>query len=131
MSVVHHTRSYIFVSVCPPRKASFIFVSVLSKAEIRWHEGFFYSHTLRILHYTALQCTALHPPPRYTRSCDADRLDIAKNELGAMLEEEELASAILLVFANKQVRERVCVCVCVNFTVSHITMKSFTLRLTP
>ena len=29
-------------------------------------------------------------------------MDIAKNELGAMLEEEELSSAILLVFANKQ-----------------------------
>ena len=113
MSVVHHTRSYIFVSVCPPRKASFIFVSVLSKAEIRWPEGFFYSHTLRILHCTALH--TLHYTRRctYTRSCDADRLDIAKNELGAMLEEEELASAILLVFANKQVRERECVCVCV------------------
>mmetsp|Transcript_29513 Transcript_29513/g.50624 ORF Transcript_29513/g.50624 Transcript_29513/m.50624 type:complete len:184 (-) Transcript_29513:166-717(-) len=35
-------------------------------------------------------------------SCDVDRLGIAKQELMAMLEEEELKDAILLVFANKQ-----------------------------
>ena len=35
-------------------------------------------------------------------SCDTDRLNIAKQELMAMLEEEELKDAILLVFANKQ-----------------------------
>jgi len=35
-------------------------------------------------------------------SCDVDRLGIAKQELMAMLEEEELRDAILLVFANKQ-----------------------------
>lgn len=35
-------------------------------------------------------------------SCDVDRLGIAKQELLAMLEEEELKDAILLVFANKQ-----------------------------
>ena len=35
-------------------------------------------------------------------SCDTARLGIAKQELGAMLEEEELKDAILLVFANKQ-----------------------------
>ena len=35
-------------------------------------------------------------------SADRDRLKIAKQELFAMLEEEELKDAILLVFANKQ-----------------------------
>jgi ADP-ribosylation factor-like protein 1 len=35
-------------------------------------------------------------------SCDSERLGIAKQELMAMLEEEELKDAILLVFANKQ-----------------------------
>eukprot|EP01036_Dinobryon_divergens_P027539 gene27539-36333_t len=35
-------------------------------------------------------------------SCDVDRLGIAKQELNAMLEEEELKDATLLVFANKQ-----------------------------
>lgn len=35
-------------------------------------------------------------------SCDGERLGIAKQELLAMLEEEELKDAILLVFANKQ-----------------------------
>lgn len=35
-------------------------------------------------------------------SCDTERLGIAKQELMAMLEEEELKDAILLVFANKQ-----------------------------
>ena len=35
-------------------------------------------------------------------SCDTDRLGIAKQELMAMLEEEELKDTILLVFANKQ-----------------------------
>ena len=35
-------------------------------------------------------------------SCDVDRLGIAKQELTAMLEEDELKDAILLVFANKQ-----------------------------
>ncbi|KAG5179606.1 ARL1, ARF-like ras superfamily GTPase [Tribonema minus] len=35
-------------------------------------------------------------------SADTERLGIAKQELAAMLEEEELKDAILLVFANKQ-----------------------------
>ena len=35
-------------------------------------------------------------------SCDVDRLGVAKQELMAMLEEDELKDAILLVFANKQ-----------------------------
>ncbi|RLN49348.1 hypothetical protein BBJ28_00005423 [Nothophytophthora sp. Chile5] len=35
-------------------------------------------------------------------SADIDRLNIAKQELHAMLEEEELKDSILLVFANKQ-----------------------------
>mmetsp|Transcript_19540 Transcript_19540/g.49363 ORF Transcript_19540/g.49363 Transcript_19540/m.49363 type:complete len:184 (+) Transcript_19540:71-622(+) len=35
-------------------------------------------------------------------SSDTDRLSIAKQELMAMLEEEELKDAILLIFANKQ-----------------------------
>ncbi|GMI39814.1 hypothetical protein TrCOL_g3192 [Triparma columacea] len=35
-------------------------------------------------------------------SADTERLAIAKQELSAMLQEEELASSILLVFANKQ-----------------------------
>jgi len=35
-------------------------------------------------------------------SADTDRLSIARQELMAMLEEEELKDAILLVFANKQ-----------------------------
>ena len=35
-------------------------------------------------------------------SADRERLSIAKQELHAMLEEEELKDAILLVFANKQ-----------------------------
>lgn len=35
-------------------------------------------------------------------STDKDRMGIAKQELFAMLEEEELKNAILLVFANKQ-----------------------------
>ncbi|CEG44697.1 arl1-family small gtpase [Plasmopara halstedii] len=35
-------------------------------------------------------------------SADVDRLNIAKQELHAMLEEEELKDSILLVFANKQ-----------------------------
>ena len=35
-------------------------------------------------------------------SCDTDRLNIAKQELSAMLEEDELKDSILLVFANKQ-----------------------------
>eukprot|EP00640_Fibrocapsa_japonica_P006575 CAMPEP_0113935108 /NCGR_PEP_ID=MMETSP1339-20121228/2333_1 /TAXON_ID=94617 /ORGANISM="Fibrocapsa japonica" /LENGTH=174 /DNA_ID=CAMNT_0000937151 /DNA_START=12 /DNA_END=533 /DNA_ORIENTATION=- /assembly_acc=CAM_ASM_000762 len=35
-------------------------------------------------------------------SADTERLNISKQELTAMLEEEELANAILLVFANKQ-----------------------------
>ena len=35
-------------------------------------------------------------------SADTDRLNIAKQELMAMLEEEELKDAILLIFANKQ-----------------------------
>lgn len=35
-------------------------------------------------------------------SCDVDRLGVAKQELMAMLEEDELKDSILLVFANKQ-----------------------------
>jgi ADP-ribosylation factor-like protein 1 len=35
-------------------------------------------------------------------SCDSERLGIAKQELLAMLDEEELKDAVLLVFANKQ-----------------------------
>ena len=35
-------------------------------------------------------------------SADTERLSIAKRELTAMLEEEELKDSILLVFANKQ-----------------------------
>lgn len=35
-------------------------------------------------------------------SCDKDRLQVARQELSAMLEEEELSDASLLVFANKQ-----------------------------
>eukprot|EP00602_Paraphysomonas_sp_CaronLab_P013287 CAMPEP_0185042292 /NCGR_PEP_ID=MMETSP1103-20130426/42270_1 /TAXON_ID=36769 /ORGANISM="Paraphysomonas bandaiensis, Strain Caron Lab Isolate" /LENGTH=184 /DNA_ID=CAMNT_0027582343 /DNA_START=113 /DNA_END=667 /DNA_ORIENTATION=- len=35
-------------------------------------------------------------------SCDSERLSVAKQELMAMLEEDELKDAILLVFANKQ-----------------------------
>lgn len=35
-------------------------------------------------------------------SADTDRMPVAKGELAAMLEEDELKDAILLVFANKQ-----------------------------
>uniref|UniRef100_UPI00398F0428 ADP-ribosylation factor-like protein 1 n=1 Tax=Pristiophorus japonicus TaxID=55135 RepID=UPI00398F0428 len=35
-------------------------------------------------------------------SCDKDRMGISKSELVAMLEEEELKKAVLVVFANKQ-----------------------------
>ena len=35
-------------------------------------------------------------------SADVDRMPVAKGELAAMLEEEDLKDAILLVFANKQ-----------------------------
>lgn len=35
-------------------------------------------------------------------SCDKERLGLSKKELMAMLEEEELKNAVLLVFANKQ-----------------------------
>ena len=35
-------------------------------------------------------------------SCDIERLGIARQELLAMLDEEELKDAVLLVFANKQ-----------------------------
>ena len=35
-------------------------------------------------------------------SADVDRMAVAKGELAAMLEEEDLKDAILLVFANKQ-----------------------------
>ena len=35
-------------------------------------------------------------------SADKERLNVARQELQAMLEEEELKDAILLVFANKQ-----------------------------
>ncbi|XP_062055240.1 ADP-ribosylation factor-like protein 1 [Lepus europaeus] len=38
-------------------------------------------------------------------SCDRDRTGISKSELVAMLEEEELRKAILVVFANKQAME--------------------------
>nr|XP_011760078.1 ADP-ribosylation factor-like protein 1 [Macaca nemestrina] len=39
-------------------------------------------------------------------SCDRDRIGISKSELVAMLEEEELRKAILVVFANKQDMEQ-------------------------
>ncbi|KAE8615087.1 hypothetical protein XENTR_v10008403 [Xenopus tropicalis] len=39
-------------------------------------------------------------------SCDRDRIGISKSELVAMLEEEELKKAILVVFANKQDMEQ-------------------------
>ncbi|XP_053138735.1 ADP-ribosylation factor-like protein 1 [Hemicordylus capensis] len=39
-------------------------------------------------------------------SCDRDRTGISKSELVAMLEEEELKKAILVVFANKQDMEQ-------------------------
>lgn len=35
-------------------------------------------------------------------SADVDRMPVARGELAAMLEEEDLKDAILLVFANKQ-----------------------------
>ena len=35
-------------------------------------------------------------------SCDVDRMGISRQELVAMLEEEELKDAALMVFANKQ-----------------------------
>jgi ADP-ribosylation factor-like protein 1 len=35
-------------------------------------------------------------------SADSERMPVAKGELAAMLEEEDLKDAILLVFANKQ-----------------------------
>jgi len=39
-------------------------------------------------------------------SCDRDRMGISKQELLSMLDEEELKTAILLVFANKQDMEQ-------------------------
>ena len=42
------------------------------------------------------------PAPQVVDSCDRDRMGISKQELLSMLDEEELKSAILLVFANKQ-----------------------------
>ncbi|NXT38947.1 ARL1 protein, partial [Pelecanoides urinatrix] len=39
-------------------------------------------------------------------SCDRDRIATSKSELVAMLEEEELKKAILVVFANKQDMEQ-------------------------
>ncbi|MBV98545.1 ADP-ribosylation factor-like protein 1, partial [Eschrichtius robustus] len=39
-------------------------------------------------------------------SCDRDRIGISKSDLVAMLEEEELRKAILMVFANKQDMEQ-------------------------
>ncbi|XP_078077222.1 ADP-ribosylation factor-like protein 1 [Mustelus asterias] len=39
-------------------------------------------------------------------SCDKDRMGISKSELVAMLEEEELKKAVLVVFANKQDMEQ-------------------------
>ncbi|XP_054574042.1 ADP-ribosylation factor-like protein 1 [Eptesicus fuscus] len=39
-------------------------------------------------------------------SCDRDGTGISRSELGAMLEEEELRKAILVVFANKQDMEQ-------------------------
>ena len=39
-------------------------------------------------------------------SCDRDRMGISKQELLAMLDEEELRNSILLVFANKQDMEQ-------------------------
>ncbi len=37
-------------------------------------------------------------------SADRERMGISKTELVSMLEEEELKKAVLMVFANKQVR---------------------------
>ena len=37
-------------------------------------------------------------------SCDADRLPTSREEFQAILEEEELKDAAILVYANKQVR---------------------------
>ncbi|XP_033279599.1 ADP-ribosylation factor-like protein 1 [Orcinus orca] len=39
-------------------------------------------------------------------SCDREQIDISKSDLVAMLEEEELRRAILVVFANKQDMEQ-------------------------
>uniref|UniRef100_A0A8C6RU24 ADP-ribosylation factor-like protein 1 n=1 Tax=Nannospalax galili TaxID=1026970 RepID=A0A8C6RU24_NANGA len=39
-------------------------------------------------------------------NCDRDQIDFSKSELVAMLEEEELRKAILVVFANKQDMEQ-------------------------
>lgn len=37
-------------------------------------------------------------------SCDVDRVSISRDEFHAILEEEEVKNALILVFANKQVR---------------------------
>ena len=42
------------------------------------------------------------PPNLLPDSADTERLAVARQELTAMLQEEELSSSILLVFANKQ-----------------------------
>ena len=39
-------------------------------------------------------------------SCDADRLPTSREEFQAILEEEELKEAAILVYANKQVGRR-------------------------
>jgi ADP-ribosylation factor-like protein 1 len=41
-------------------------------------------------------------------SADVDRLAVARQELSAMLQEEELKDSILLVFANKQDQRGAC-----------------------
>jgi hypothetical protein len=43
-------------------------------------------------------------------SCDADRLPTSREEFSAILEEEELRDAAILVYANKQVGRRGCWC---------------------
>lgn len=40
-------------------------------------------------------------------SCDVDRLPTSREEFAAILEEEELRDAVILVYANKQVGGRV------------------------
>lgn len=41
-------------------------------------------------------------------SNDRERVNEAREELGRMLSEDELRDAVLLVFANKQVRSHFC-----------------------
>ncbi len=48
-------------------------------------------------------------------SNDRERVNEAREELSRMLAEDELRDAVLLVFANKQVRTRFFVCRCSTF----------------